>query len=344
MLPLAIAPLSYGFFLEKFPAKHGLIASCLIMASCHISFALITDISQAIIIRAIEGMTLPVMLTSIMTLLTRTTQKEKLQQTLSIFIALTIVGGLSGRTASILFTEYVSWRGTFIILAILSLLALKPLLSLPNHKPKHQQTIKSSHLIECLTHPTNRYLYPFILLQFFTMVAILNFIPFRILETFNQNSYWPVLLVYSFYIAAIGTALITIKMRKSFNHLQVYGGLSWLIICCIGLWCFSFNHILMYCLGFTLVCGAIFANHSICSTEVNQNEEKYSGLANGTYLTFYYTGGTLGSILPSVWIEQTGWNTTLLYLTVCCMASAILLICYKRATTKHLLQQNHERF
>ncbi len=334
MLPLAIAPLSYGFILERFPAKYGLISSCIVMAICHLAFSNITNITQAIIIRAIEGITLPVMLTSIMTLLTRTTPKNKLQTTLSTFIALTIVGGLGGRAISMLLTEYSDWRYTFWLLALCSLLALKPLQKLPEHKPPHQKPVTISHLIQCVKHTKNRYLYPFILIQFFTMVAILNFIPFQIMKTFKQDSYWPILLVYSFYIAAIGTALFTIRMRRRFKNLQVIGGVGWLFITCIGLWCFSFNQLPMYCIGFTLVCGAIFANHSICSTEVNQNEEEYSGLANGTYLTFYYTGGTLGSILPGIWISQYGWNTTLIYLICGSIISTILLGLYHQAKHK----------
>ena len=333
MLPLAIAPLSYGFMLEKISAKNGLTLSCLVMAICHIAFANITNIHQAIIIRALEGMTLPVMLTSIMTLLTRTTPSEKLQTTLSIYIALTIVGGLGGRTLSMLLTEYADWRTTFYILSAASLLLLYPLQKLPNHKPPHQKSIHIKEVFSCIEHPNNRYLFPFIMIQFFTMVAILNFIPFRIMEAFQTNSYWPVLLVYSFYIAAIGTALWTIKMRKNINNLQVKGGITWLVITSLGLWSFSFDHLGMYCLGFTLVCGAIFANHSICSTEVNQNEKKYTGLANGTYLTFYYTGGALGSILPGFWIQTWGWETTLYLLMAGCLISATLLGKYQISRT-----------
>lgn len=328
MLPLAIAPLSYGYLLEKISAKTGLILSCGVMAVCHLAFANITAIEQAIIIRAIEGMTLPVMLTSIMTLLTRTTPSEKLQTTLSIYIALTIVGGLGGRTLSMLLTEYLDWRMTFYLLAGFSLLLLPMMKGLPDHKPPHQNPIHLKELFSCIKHPSNRYLYPFIMIQFFTMVAILNFIPFRIMEAFDTNSYWPILLVYSFYIVAIGTALATIKMRRKIKDLQVKGGIFWLALTALGLWSFSFDHLAMYCLGFTLVSGAIFANHSICSTEVNHNETKYSALANGTYLTFYYTGGALGSILPGLWIIQWGWNNTLYALIAGCIVSTMTLLLY----------------
>ncbi|GLQ33697.1 MFS transporter [Litoribrevibacter albus] len=334
MLPLAIAPLSYGFLLEKISAKAGLTYSCVTMALCHVAFANITDINQAVAIRAIEGMTLPVMLTSIMTLLTRTTPGDKLQTTLSIYIALTIVGGLGGRTLSMLLTEYADWRTTFIILAVASLLLIKPLQKLPNYKPPHRDPIHPKEVFSCIKHRRNRYLFPFIMLQFFTMVAILNFIPFRIMQAFNTESYWPILLVYSFYIVAIGTALATINMRQRVSDLQFKGGLFWLAITALGLWSFSIDSLLMYCLGFMLVSGAIFANHSICSTEVNQNETKYTGLANGTYLTFYYTGGALGSILPGLWIQLWSWQTTLYIMIIgCVLSSAILCLYHKSKAT-----------
>ncbi|EPX1471359.1 MFS transporter, partial [Campylobacter coli] len=32
------------------------------------------------------------------------------------------------------------------------------------------------------------------------------------------------------------------------------------------------------------------------------------GLANGIYFTFYYSGGALGSVLPSFYYESFGWE------------------------------------
>lgn len=335
MLPLAIAPLSYGYILEKVPAKKGLQLSCIIMMLCHLAFSFISSIEQAILIRAIEGMTLPIMLTSIMTLLTRTTSKEKLQKTLSIYIALTIVGGLSGRSLSMMTAEYLDWRYTFLLLAFFSLILLPLLAKLPDTKPQHAPKVRLRLLINILSHPYNRFLYPFIMIQFFIMVAILNFIPFRIMEALNTDSYWPVFTVYSFYIAAIATSLLTIEMRKKVTHLQFKGGIGWIIVGTIGLSCFYLNNLTMYCLGFTLCCGAIFAIHSITSTEVNSNEQTYSGLSNGTYLTFYYTGGTLGSIIPGLIIEQADWETTVTILGILMLASSLLLFKYQRAAFHH---------
>jgi len=57
-----------------------------------------------------------------------------------------------------------------------------------------------------------------------------------------------------------------------------------------------------------IFCGAMFLVHSIAAAWVNTVAGEKRRLVNALYLTFYYLGGVLGSVLPGLVYESMGWN------------------------------------
>jgi len=68
-----------------------------------------------------------------------------------------------------------------------------------------------------------------------------------------------------------------------------------------------------------LLCAGMFIAHSILSSLTNSLLEHKKGITNGLYLSFYYSGGALGSTLPGLLYEHFGW-----YLFVASIASLLL--------------------
>jgi YNFM family putative membrane transporter len=66
--------------------------------------------------------------------------------------------------------------------------------------------------------------------------------------------------------------------------------------------------------GMFVFCTGLFMAHSLLSGFVNKLAEENKAIANGLYISFYYTGGTLGSILPGVIFERYGWQMFLVSL------------------------------
>ena len=73
------------------------------------------------------------------------------------------------------------------------------------------------------------------------------------------------------------------------------------------------NYLLMFITMF-IFCAGLFTAHSILSGYVNKLASKNKAIANGLYISFYYTGGTLGSVLPGVVFEHYGWRVFLVLL------------------------------
>ena len=53
--------------------------------------------------------------------------------------------------------------------------------------------------------------------------------------------------------------------------------------------------------------------------------ESKKSLTSGMYLTFYYIGGAVGSIVPSLVYEHLGWNSTIVMFIFALIAIAIFV-------------------
>ena len=60
-----------------------------------------------------------------------------------------------------------------------------------------------------------------------------------------------------------------------------------------------------------LVCIGMFTVHSIATGMANSMKESQKGLTSGMYLTFYYIGGAIGSVVPSMIYRSYGWTSVI---------------------------------
>lgn len=123
MTPLGIAPLIYGFLLESFSAKILVRGAVLLLGSLEILFALSDDYLSLLIIRGLQGLLIPAILTSLMSYVALTAEPHEVQQSIGIYISSTIMGGFLGRFLSGLFTDLFGWRFFFFVLGGLLLIA-----------------------------------------------------------------------------------------------------------------------------------------------------------------------------------------------------------------------------
>ena len=108
LLTLAIAPIFYGYLLGNLhPAsllKYALIA----LGLSNIAFATIHGFEWLLAIRFVLGALIPILITAIIGLLLY--QNDRVQKTLSLYIAFTIIGGFLGRFLSGIFDTWLTWQ------------------------------------------------------------------------------------------------------------------------------------------------------------------------------------------------------------------------------------------
>jgi len=127
-------------------------------------------------------------------------------------------------------------------------------------------------------------------------------------------------LLYLGYSMGIVVSLNTRRIIKRFgNESDAIG--AGILVFGVGILFFLIeNYIVMFITMFVF-CAGLFTAHSLLSGFVNKLARQNKAIANGLYISFYYTGGTLGSVLPGAIFQRFGWQAFLIQLfSMVCLA------------------------
>jgi YNFM family putative membrane transporter len=320
MAPLGVAPLFYGYLLESFSAKVMVRWALFLLGILEIFFSLAGDYFTLLTIRAIQGLMIPAILTSIMSYISYSSTKEKVQHAIAAYIAATILGGFLGRFLSGLFTDLFGWRFFFFILGLLLLLNCYLLKDMVRDAKLNYARPKMNEVLDILRGKEFFWLYASIFCLFFVFAALMNFLPFELKRINSGVGETGIGILYLGYSMGILVSLNTRRIINYFGNesdaigagILVFGG---------GLLFFMIeNYVVMFVTMFVF-CAGLFTAHSLLSGFVNKLASHNKAIANGLYISFYYTGGTLGSVLPGLIFQKFGWHVFLLQLfAMICLA------------------------
>jgi len=314
MFPLSIAPIFYGYILESVSAKKMLFTSILILALCQFIFFMSNSFELLVAVRFVEGLAIPAILTGLMTYISTMSKKENIQRLMGIYISSTIMGGFSGRFFSGLISHYTGWRTVFIILGF-SLLVSAFLIGKLGDNKTNVEKLNFRVVAEVLSVRRFLTIYIMIFSMFFMFAAVLNFIPFRMREIDPASSTMLIGVMYTGYIMGIVTSLGSLRLIKIFRSEEntIFAGLT---IYILSLALFNSTELYVMFAGMFVFCAGMFMTHTVASGYLNKLADSRKGVTNGLYVAFYYTGGTLGSILPGIVYENYSWGTFLVMLAV----------------------------
>ncbi|PMP72858.1 MAG: MFS transporter [Calditerrivibrio nitroreducens] len=319
MLPLSLSPIIYGFVLEKFTAKRVMSFAISILVVLEISIYFINDFYLLIFVRLLQGFSIPGVLTSLMTFVSMASEKSLIQRVMSYYIAATILGGFLGRFISGLISKLFGWRYGFLILGFSLAISFILLFFISDYKIQVKERITLKNAMNVIkTHPFLN-IYITIFCTFFVFAAMLNFIPFRLKEISDNVSEFIIGLSYSGYVMGIIVSLFSmwlIKFFKTEKKVILYG----LMIYLMSIPLFSVKSIFFIFFAMFVFCTGMFTTHSIASGFLNKLAITNKGIVNGLYVSFYYTGGVLGTFLPGYLYKSFGWNAFLILL------SALILV------------------
>jgi len=322
LLPLSISPIFYGYILESVSAKKMLLISIIILAVSQFIFSVSNSFHLLLGLRVIEGFAIPAILTGLMTYIATMTTKDNVQKIMAIYISSTIMGGFSGRFFSGLISYYTNWRVMFMILGISLIVSALMIGKLDNNKAEMTK-LNMRAAFEVLSQKKFFITYMMIFSMFFMFAAVLNFIPFRLREINPSSSAMLIGVMYTGYIMGIVTSLNSLKLIKIFRGElnAIFVGLT---VYLLSLGLFVSSSIYVMFVGMFIFCAGMFMSHTIASGYVNKMADSKKGVTNGLYVSFYYTGGTLGSIVPGMIYENYSWNTFLVLLAVIMLSTLLL--------------------
>lgn len=318
-IPLAVAPLLYGYLLESISATRLLKLTVPLLAITELLFAATASFPLLLVIRLVQGLLIPAILTALMTYISQHSSSESIQRSMSIYIAATIIGGFVGRAISGLIANLFGWQYSFIVLAISLLAGFLLLYRLPESTSLKLTRPSPQILQQILRKPAFLPLYLTVFCLFLVFAAVMNYLPFRLTELSAQADEWRIGLMYSGYtmgiVTSLGAPAACRWLGGEARAIQL--GLLAFAAILIGL---ATNQIwLLFCVMF-LFCAAMFLVHSTASGLINRLAGSDNrGLTNGLYVAFYYSGGAIGSFAPGLIYRAFGWNGFLLLLAATCL-------------------------
>jgi len=311
MIPLAVAPILYGYILESVTAKKLLRISLLVLGVLQLVIAAADSFALILGARVVVGIVLPAIFTSLMTYISKVSSAGEVQRVMAFYISSTIVGGFLGRFISGMVASMFSWRLSFLSLGIAILVCLFLLNKLADEKLNIEK-FNFMAVGQVLKNRVFLIVYILVFSMFFLFAALLNFLPYRINELQGSSGVFMIGIMYTGYIMGLTTSLNTLRFIKWI------GGEKRTILISLTLYTLSLSvfvseKIPFLFVGMFLYCGCMFLAHATASGYLNKLAENRKGITNGLYVAFYYTGGALGSVTPGFFYAGHSWNSFLVF-------------------------------
>ncbi|KTD98445.1 MFS transporter [Pseudoalteromonas sp. CR1] len=325
MLPLAIAPLVYGLFLAKQnPLKILRIAMIVLGFSC-LLFIWVPSFELLLLVRFLQGLTLPAALTAMTSFIGISFTADTLQKNMTLYIGSSIAGGYFGRVLAALFSDLWHWQSFYYLIAFM--LVFLAMLIKPhkfNNIGTHAQKSPLDYIKQLKEGPVLK-VYGAVFCMFFCFAALLNYLPFILQSTFLITNTRDIGLVYSGYlIGALASIATPWLLKKAPSAWHVLG--ATFIFYSLSIVVLMSHQLSVFLTAFTLFCGAMFIIHSTAAPLVNKISEAPPSVTNGGYVSFYYSGGAIGSLLPGVVYQKYGQTPFMLTLLIMCLCGLLLVI------------------
>ncbi|KAK3604202.1 hypothetical protein CHS0354_002010 [Potamilus streckersoni] len=282
-------------------------------------FAWVARLDWMIASRVFQGLLFPAIFTALTTYISSKSNTLHTARNIRQYIFCTIIGGFTGRFFSGWFATLYGWTFFFNFSGALLLASIPGILYLEGNTARAKERFSFTSVRTTLADPLKLNIYLMIFSGFFVFTAVINYIPFRIREIVPDASPQMIAVAYLGYLGGLISLLSAPLLRRTPRITEkilipasVLGSLCGLA----GLFMPFYALIGIFTL---LFCASFFMLHGLSSGYINQISQIHKGTANGLYIAFYYSGGTLGSILPGFiyrWADWTWFITALLAVTV----------------------------
>lgn len=324
LLPLAIAPLFYGYLLEKYSAKYIIIISLFSCAIIQLISSFINNFSLFLILRFVQSLFFPAILTTLLTILTR--QKTDIQKNVSLYVGATIAGGLIGRVLGSYLSSAFSWQFALNFFAFLMLCCGMWFAFINDSKPTSMRLVGIRNFLPFLAR--KRFLIIFIsaFCMFFSFQAILSTLPFAFKDSSVDIRDVDVGLLYIGYLMGMVVSFFAHKITQWLSG-RLNAIIIGFILFALGILVMSSLHFYIVFWAMFLFCTGSFMAHCLLSALLNSLSSRQKGITNGLYLAFYYSGGVMGSYLPNFYYDIFGWKALCYTISILlCSVSFIIFI------------------
>ena len=315
MLPLAVAPVLYGYFLQAIPARLMLQVALSLLALNQVCFMFATEFWHLLGLRLLQGLLLPAIFTALMTYCASTAAPGRVRRAMGLYIGATIIGGFSGRLVGGLFASSFDWHSAFLVMGLLQLVPLLLLTRVDADADINFARLDPRSISRVLSDRNYRYMFLSLAAVFFVFSGILNIVPFHLRDIEPGSTPLLISMLYLGYLVGAPISMFSDRISHALGN-ERRGLLLGLLIHGLGLVMLLFVAVQGLVVTMFFLAAGFFLIHALLSGLSNHLAREHKGVVNGLYVSVYYFSGALGSWLPGYLYEAAGWRGMVLVFVV----------------------------
>ena len=309
VLAIALSSILYGPLSDALGRRAVMAASLALLAGATALCALPRSFGALVALRGLQGLLVPGMTAVSVAYAGDRFARRDLAAAVGGIIAASVVGGLAGRVGSGLVAARFGWRASFLLFALLTAgaaaVAARGLVPVPRTRGEGIRGATRG-LAGHLRDPAlvGAYLAGFSL--FFGWIGIFTYLPYLLTGAPHRLSTALVSSTYLVYAAGVPMSAVSGRLSGRVPPRRLVG--IGLVVAAAGMALTLARPLPLVVLGLVVLVLGQFTAQAVLPAIVNTTAREAKGSASGLYLSAYYLGGTLGSVLPGYAWEWRGWS------------------------------------
>lgn len=323
-LAIALSSPLAGLVAQRY-ARRAVLMVCfagLLLAS--LGCALSDELPEILAWRFVLGLFLPPILALTMAYIGEAWPVAEAGRIMAFYVACNVVGGFSGRFLSGVAADQAGWRSSFVLLAVLNVVAgWLTLRSMPDRiEGPEQPRFEPEALARHLRDPRLRAAFATGFSVLFSLVGLFTYVTYHLAEP-------PFLLgpaalgsLFAVYLVGVVATPLAGRLIRPPRYGRVIVGSALAGAAGVALTLLPWLPAVL--LGLVACSSAVFVSQSAATGFVSDRAGAGRATALGLYLCCYYLGGTAGAVVPGLLWQDHGWPGTVALLVAVNLATALL--------------------
>jgi YNFM family putative membrane transporter len=309
VLAIAVASAFYGPLSDALGRRRVMAGSTALLALATCACALAPSFGPLVALRAAQGALVPGMTAVSVAYAGDRFGARDLPAVVGGLIAASVVGGLVGRTLSGAVAAWAGWRAAFVLFGLVTAFAAALLargLARGDGRRAGGLAASWSGMLRHLRDPRLVGAYLVGAALFFGWTGTFTYLPFHLSRPPYALGTAAISSVYLVYAAGVVASPAAGRLSGRIPQRTLIA--TGLATAAAGMALTAARPLPVVVLGLVVLVLGTFTAQAVAPAFVNVTAETAKGGASALYLTSYYVGGTLGSVLPGFAFEAAGWR------------------------------------
>lgn len=326
VLAIALVSPFIGMLSDAFGRKVVVCSSMFLLSLPTVLIPAVSSLNEVIALRFIQGLAVPGIAVVTIAYIGEEFRMGGLARMMSLYVGGTVMGGFSGRFITGHASDFLGWRGAFLLLASLNLLGA---CLAAWRLPASRNFVPNRNLKQALAmlgrHLRNRRLWAVCAVGFCVLLSLVGTFTYVNLhlaaEPFQLS---PAGLANVFCVYLVGAVVTPLTGRLIGRYGLLPSLMAAMGLSCAGLLLTLAPSLAAVVVGLTVCSSGIFVCQSATISHLSNRVTEGRSLATGLYYLSYYTGGAVGAWLVGLAYES--WHWTGSVITIAAFQALAVLI------------------